>query len=94
MVKPEPDLSANMENDELVIPLGNGGAILSGWIDTDDPDAKPFGDYLSVVNAEGRQVYYIETSELCDLGLLRGRDELIRFFKACLGHDQIRDLQA
>ena len=93
MVDPEPNLDANMEHAELVVPLGNGGAVHSGWIDTDDPDAQAFGDYLSVVDDVGRQLFYIDAADLF-AAPNKGRAELARFLKACLGHDQMRDLQA
>lgn len=64
------------------IPLANGGVIVSGWIDNDDPDALPAGDYLSVIDAAGTQLYYQEAADIL-ADPIEGRRLLCEFIECC-----------
>ena len=70
--------------DERVIVLQNGMEIRSGWLDNDDPDALPSGDYLSVFDKAGQQQFYAESSELLD-DPIEGRRLLNQLFQICCG---------
>ncbi len=68
----------------LEIPLANGFKIVSGWIDEDDPDALPAGDYLSVEDSSGQQVFYAETADITACPI-EGKQIIYAFLKACNG---------
>ena len=53
------DLADTRTNGERVIALANGHKIVSGWIDYDDPDPLPHGDYLAVEDASHRQYFLL-----------------------------------
>ena len=70
--------------DEVIVPLLNGGRIRSGWIDKEDPDMLPAGDYIAVENAAGEEVCYLESSDLfCDP--VECRQQLNAMMQACAG---------
>lgn len=58
------------------------GRIVSGWTDGDDPDALPAGDWLSVEDACGTQLYYCDVADLCS-SHRRAQEEIYAFLKAC-----------
>lgn len=68
----------------LRIQLANGYTLSSGWIDADDPDALPAGDYFSVLNAAGQQVFYLDAADLFSEPE-KGRLKLYEMVQACLG---------
>ena len=70
--------------NEYVIALQNGMEIRSGWLDHDDPDALPSGDYLSVFDAAGQQQFYTESSDLMH-DPIEGRQLLNQLFQICCG---------
>jgi hypothetical protein len=63
-IEPTKLAGIDLQTGEFQVPLANGYSIVSGWIDHDDPDALPAGDYLSVFNAAGKQVFYRDTADL------------------------------
>lgn len=67
---------------ELVIPLANGGEIRSGWIDRDDPDALPAGDYLKVLNPAKEEVFYEDSADIL-ADPVAGRRKLWAMLQAC-----------
>lgn len=67
---------------ELVILLANGSQIRSGWCDKDDPDALPAGDYISVLDAQGQQVFYADSADLL-ADPVKGRRLLNDMLQAC-----------
>lgn len=69
---------------ELIVPLANGSVIRSGWIDHADPDALPGGDYLAVDNAQGDQLFYIDSADLF-ANPIDGRRILYSMLQACQG---------
>ena len=69
--------------DELIIELANGCEIRSGWIDRDDPDALTAGDYLSVLNASGEQLFYLDAADLFS-DSTAGRGKLLEFLQTCV----------
>ena len=64
--------------------LANGFIIESGWVDEDDPGLLPTGDYLSVENKEGRQIFYEETADLIS-SYPTAVKRLHEFLQACQG---------
>jgi len=70
--------------EPLEIQLANGRKIVSGWSDEDDPEALPAGDWLSVEDEKGEQVFYVEAADLLD-DLSEGRFLLYQFLVACRG---------
>lgn len=72
-------------SDPFTVKLQNGGQIQSGWIDNDDPDALPAGDYLSVLDRHGNQVFYAESADLF-AEPIQGRRMLCEFLQACNSH--------
>lgn len=46
------------------VELANGCTLHSGWSDGDDPDAMPAGDWLSVDDPSGNQIFYREMADL------------------------------
>ena len=69
---------------EVVINLANGYELRSGWIDKDDPDMLPAGDYVSVIDARGEQVFYGDSADLfCDP--IRSRRSMFEILQACCG---------
>jgi hypothetical protein len=79
---------------EHVIHLVNGFEIRSGWIDHDDPDALPAGDYLSVISGDGEQLFYVDSADLL-ADPLTGRQKLNELFTICCGvlHDTNIDIE-
>jgi len=49
---------------EVTVLLQNGKTIRSGWIDKDDPNALPAGDYLAVDANDGEQLVYMDSADL------------------------------
>ncbi len=80
----------NPQTQELCLLLDNGRQIRSGWIDKDDPDALPSGDYISVINTGGEQVFYVESVDLF-ADPLSGRVKLNQMLQACLGTGVTQD---
>lgn len=74
----------DLQTGEFTVPLANGYSITSGWIDHDDPDALPAGDYLAVEDAKGKQLFYIETADLL-VNPLEAKGRLYDFLSHCLG---------
>ncbi len=74
----------DLATGEFFLPLANGYQIRSGWIDKADPGALPAGDYLSIINERGEQVFYMETADLLAPELM-ARDKLNQMLQACLG---------
>lgn len=62
--------------------------IVSGWIDHADPDALLAGDYLSVLDSSGTQIYYQEAADIL-ADPIKGRQLLCDFIKACAGESQL-----
>lgn len=79
--KPKP---VEFRTTGLNIRLENGYEIESGWIDEDDPDALPAGDYLQVLNEDGEEVYYEDAADILADPII-GRRKLLNFLLACLG---------
>lgn len=67
---------------ELSIQLANGCVIRSGWIDADDPDSLPAGDYLAVDDATGQQLFYADAADLL-ADPIEGRRLLCEFLQVC-----------
>lgn len=66
--------------DEVVTYLADGGEIRSGWSDKDDPDKLLCGDYLKLLDHEGREIAFVEIADLLAeprLARVRLRDFLI-----------------
>lgn len=70
------------QTGEWVIPLKNQFQIRSGWIDKDDPDKFPAGDYLKVLDATGKQVFYEESADILGDPIV-GRRKIWEFLQAC-----------
>jgi len=68
----------------IEILLDNGFKIVSGWIDEHDPEALPAGDYLSVEDSNGTQVFYADAADIL-ADPLEGRRKLNAFIQACQG---------
>lgn len=66
------------------IRLANGYAITSGWHDEDDPDALPAGDWLSVEDENGNQIFYVDSADML-ADPIEGRKKLCAFLSACRG---------
>lgn len=66
------------------VELENGFTLQSGWIDKDDPNALPAGDYLSVLDRQGQQVFYVETADLIADPILC-RQKLCEMMQICAG---------
>lgn len=83
-MQPTPFDGVDGNTGEVVINLANGYELRSGWIDKDDPDMLPAGDYVSVVNVRGEQVFYGDSADLfCDP--VRSRRSLFEILQACCG---------
>lgn len=63
------------------IMLASGRRIVSGWIDDDDPERLPAGDYLQVIDQEGREVFYAEVADMDSRNL---RQVLCEFLQAAV----------
>lgn len=61
------------------IVLASGRRIVSGWIDDDDPDRLPAGDYLQVLDQQGQEVFYREAADIDERNL---RNVLCEFLQA------------
>jgi hypothetical protein len=72
------------QTGEVVIHLANGYELRSGWIDKDDPDALPAGDYVSVVDVRGEQVFYGDSADLF-ADPVQARRSLFEILQACCG---------
>ena len=70
--------------EPLEIPLANGRKIVSGWIDGHDPDALPAGDWLSVEDENGNQIFYEETADIA-ADPVNCRRIMYDFIRACRG---------
>jgi len=66
----------------ISVQLDNGFTITSGWIDGDDPDALPGGDWLSVENDNGEQIFYEDAADIL-ADPVEGRKKLYQFLVAC-----------
>lgn len=66
------------------IQLDNGYIITSGWHDADDPDALPAGDWLSVEDENGVQIFYEDAADIL-ADPIEGRKKLYAFLLACRG---------
>lgn len=86
--KGQKQIMLNKQNHGITEPsaiiLKNGYEIQSGWIDNDDPDKLREGDYLSVVDAGGKQVFYIDTADLIADPII-ARQQIKNFLNACRG---------
>jgi hypothetical protein len=69
----------------ISIPLANGCCIRSGFCDPYDPDVQIAGDWLSVTDNHGRQLFYVESADLADMGVVKVRRALLEMVCACLG---------
>ena len=69
--------------DEVIVPLLNGFKIRSGWIDKDDPNMLPAGDYIAVESADGVVVFYVDAADLF-ADPVTGRQKLNEMFQACV----------
>lgn len=72
------------QTGEVVIHLANGYELRSGWIDKDDPDMLPAGDYVSVVDVRGEQVFYGDSADLFT-DPVQARRSLFEILQACCG---------
>lgn len=68
---------------EAVVRLKDGKSIRSGWIDKDDPDALPAGDYLAVDDKNGEQLFYVDSADLF-ADPVAGRKLLLQLLQACM----------
>ncbi len=69
----------------ITITLTNGMRIESGWIDRDDSDALPVGDYISLCHRDGEQLCYIDTADVAN-DPLRLRRALCDLFRRASAH--------
>lgn len=67
---------------EWVIPLANGYQIRSGWVDHDDPEALPAGDYFRVVDRAGAEVFYEDSADIL-ADPIEGRRKFWALIQAC-----------
>jgi len=67
---------------EVTVLLQNGKTIRSGWIDKDDPNALPAGDYLAVDANDGEQLVYMDSADLLADPAI-GRRMLNDLLRAC-----------
>lgn len=74
----------------LRIELANHFVIRSGWIDKDDPDALPSGDYLAVDDAQGKELFYADTADMF-ADPVAGRRMLNEMLQSCLGLQVTKD---
>ncbi len=68
---------------EMVLQLRNGKELRSGWHDRHDPDARPAGDYILLVDAAHKEIFYAEVADLVDANGSKFREALLQVF--CLG---------
>lgn len=83
-MQPTPFNGVENQTGEVVIHIANGYELRSGWIDKDDPDRLPAGDYVSVVDARGVQVFYGESADLFS-DPVQTRRSLFEILQACCG---------
>lgn len=83
-MQPTPFSGVDVVTGEMVILLANGYELRSGWIDKDDPDRLPGGDYISVLNLRGEQVFYGDAADLF-VDPLKSRQSMFEILQACCG---------
>ena len=72
------------ETGQVVIYLANGYELRSGWRDTDDPDRLPAGDYVSIIDTQGQQVFYGDSADLFS-DPVQSRRSLCSIIQVCCG---------
>lgn len=72
------------ETGQVVIHLANGYELRSGWCDKDDPDRLPAGDYVSIIDAQGEQVFYGDSADLFS-DPVQSRRSLYSIIQVCCG---------
>ena len=51
------------EHGEVCVRLANGGMLISGWVDKDDPNGLVSGEYLKLLDPKGKEVLYYSSDE-------------------------------
>ena len=70
------------DDGPIVLRLANGYSLVSGWVDEHDPDRRRAGDWISIVDQKGKQVFYVETVEFLNDPVLT-RELINTIFETC-----------
>ncbi len=75
----------DFNTEYVTIPLANGGTICSGWTDQHDPDAQLAGEWLSVYDAKGQQLFCCSAEDFTCMDTMTVQRTLLNFMRACAG---------
>ena len=72
---------------EVTVRLANGGLLISGWVDKDDPGALVSGEYLKLLDPKGKEVLYYSSDEWT-VNPDDGKQVIGAMVNACAGFQQ------